>query len=651
MAQRRTDSNRTDFDSLDFWIVRRNLFYPAGLSFTKCVSNVVVGTAYVELLPPGSGTIEAETNEPSCPIISVSNVVAEWAADCNTDQNNSPLVRSGNNGTPAPKPFSIQGIATQNIVCSGVNFGLAIVDDVPSVPCAGPFNPPLEYTYGVSALIHVEYVINKPIWISPAGQKLLNIFSLGVAPVAGTIGAFAKGAVTQLVTNLVGAGTTGVGYLALLGGGPDPVDTNYTVVVTPSPPSVDTSSFGPAAQQLVSAIDQAIGYAQAIVTTENRATGALVAGDSASQQLQTNALPGFQSHLATAQAQLPALYAAWGQELAAQGVDTSTFTLADVQAFQQDVAINGLPTGFSTALSALGFDPSTFPDIQNYLASGNTSLAVSLLQTRLGDVPPLAPADPANASNLQLFAAVLPASRSVQIGNTATAFATIINAGTQVAKRCSIIDTDPLPISFTYQTTNPATNVLTGTINTPVDIQPGAAQSFVIAIAPTDVIAPVYSSFAFYCANSNPAPISAGTDVLLISASNDPVPDIVALAASGDPGFVDIPGANGAGVFVVASVNVGADAPQITATPDSGGATLPIALTVCQTNPSTGACLQTPAATVSTAIGAGATPTFGVFVAGSGNVALDPTNNRVFLRFTDAGGVTRGSTSVAVRTQ
>jgi hypothetical protein len=54
---------------------------------------------------------------------------------------------------------------------------------------------------------------------------------------------------------------------------------------------------------------------------------------------------------------------------------------------------------------------------------------------------------------------------------------------------------------------------------------------------------------------------------------------------------------------------------------------------------------------VTTTIAPGATPTFSVFVTGSGTVAFDPANNRIFVRFEDGSGVTRGSTSVAVRTR
>ena len=52
------------------------------------------------------------------------------------------------------------------------------------------------------------------------------------------------------------------------------------------------------------------------------------------------------------------------------------------------------------------------------------------------------------------------------------------------------------------------------------------------------------------------------------------------------------------------------------------------------------------------------TPTFGIFVTGSGTVPFDPAANQVFVRFkegvtcgTTSGPVTRGVTSVAVRTE
>ena len=57
-----------------------------------------------------------------------------------------------------------------------------------------------------------------------------------------------------------------------------------------------------------------------------------------------------------------------------------------------------------------------------------------------------------------LVATVLPSSRSVEVGNTATAFATIINSGSWAASGCAIVPVTPVPANFVYQTTNPATN-------------------------------------------------------------------------------------------------------------------------------------------------------------------------------------------------
>ena len=74
-----------------------------------------------------------------------------------------------------------------------------------------------------------------------------------------------------------------------------------------------------------------------------------------------------------------------------------------------------------------------------------------------------------------------------------------------------------------------------------------------------------------------------GLNTLLLSASNTPVPDIVALAATtGNDGIVNIPGASGTGVFALATVNVGIG-DTIAASADTGLTGLPVQITLCQT--------------------------------------------------------------------
>jgi hypothetical protein len=249
-----------------------------------------------------------------------------------------------------------------------------------------------------------------------------------------------------------------------------------------------------------------------------------------------------------------------------------------------------------------------------------------------------------------LVAAVLPSSRSVQVGTTATAFAALINAGTETAIACALTLITILPATFTYQTTDPATNQVTGSPNTPVNVGAGATQSFVFALTPSAPIAPTDVQLSFDCANSDPAPINIGLNTLLLSASATPVPDVVALAATlTNDGIVNIPGATGTGAFAVATVNVGVTG-SITASADTGSATLPVNIFLCQTDPATGQCISAIDSGVTTQINANATPTFAIFAQGSGNLPFDPAANRIFVRFS-SGGVTRGSTSVAVRTQ
>jgi hypothetical protein len=250
-----------------------------------------------------------------------------------------------------------------------------------------------------------------------------------------------------------------------------------------------------------------------------------------------------------------------------------------------------------------------------------------------------------------LVSAVLPLSRSVQIGTPATTFATIINAGAVPALGCSIVPAVNLPGNYVYQTTDPATNALTGSPDAPVPIAAGGSQSFVLAFTPTAAFAPLDVGFAFNCNSIGSAVSVTGLNTLLLSASATPVPDIIVESAtpSGD-GILDIPGPTESAAFATATFNFGSSA-AITVTADTGSTTLPLALTLCQTNPGSGQCLATASPSVTTTINSNATPTFAIFATASGAIAFAPATSRIFVRFKDGGGAIRGSTSVAVRTQ
>jgi PKD repeat protein len=252
-----------------------------------------------------------------------------------------------------------------------------------------------------------------------------------------------------------------------------------------------------------------------------------------------------------------------------------------------------------------------------------------------------------------LAAAVLPVSRSVTVGTPATAFVTITNTGAITATSVGIELTaaPALPLTLGFQTTVLATNQATGAPNVPVDILAGQSQTYVIALTPTAPLAPTEVSFNFSGTNTSSARPISGVNTLLLSASTEPTPDIVALVVTFDNnGIVDLPGATGVAAFAVATVNLGAPG-IITASADTGSAGFPVALALCQTDPATGGCLAPATSRVTAGIAAGATPTFGVFVGASSPVPFDPATNRVFVRFTDADGAIRGATSVAVRTR
>src|SRR5262245_8847834 len=260
-------------------------------------------------------------------------------------------------------------------------------------------------------------------------------------------------------------------------------------------------------------------------------------------------------------------------------------------------------------------------------------------------------AQPVVPVTTSLVSAVLPSSRSAQVGRSAMAFATVINAGAGPATGCRIAPMTNIPATFTYHTTHPATNQVIGAPNPPVDIPAGASQSYVFAITPTGSLPPTDVQLSFHCENTNQAPVLTGLNTILLSASETPVPDIVAVAGTVDhDGIVTIPGPSGTGVFVVATANLGASG-TVTVSAHTGHATLPVTILLCETDPRTGQCASALGPGGTTEADAKPTQSLGMCVMANGTVPFEPATSRIFVHFKEPGTVTRGSTSVAVRTR
>ncbi len=249
-----------------------------------------------------------------------------------------------------------------------------------------------------------------------------------------------------------------------------------------------------------------------------------------------------------------------------------------------------------------------------------------------------------------LAASILPSTRSGLVGAKLTAFVSVVNAGATPAYKVRPELSSNVPALFSYHATDPLTNALRGLPNTPMDIGPSRTQTYVITVTPSAPLPPTDLILSFRGTNTLPVAPIIGLNTLLLSASLTPIPDLVALAATiGNNGIVDIPGPTGTGIFSMATVNLGAPG-AITVAADTGPAVLPVIISLCETNPASGACISPIRESVTTLIDSGATPTFAFFVTAFGTVPFDPAVNRVFVRLKDASNVTRGGTSVAPRT-
>jgi subtilisin family serine protease len=300
---------------------------------------------------------------------------------------------------------------------------------------------------------------------------------------------------------------------------------------------------------------------------------------------------------------------------------------------------SGIASGTSITLTAPNSSTgSTFGSWSGCSSTSGTSCTVSMSSSKIVTVT-------YTIEGTQINAAILPYARAISIGETATAFASVINSGNATATDCSIALPDGIPATLSYQTTN-AANALIGNSNTPVDITPGTTQGFVFGITPSQAMTATEIPLVFDCANTAPAPSNPGLNTFILSAAATAPPDLLAIGAtpSGD-GVVQLPSSTGVGFFATAAVNIGS-AGEVTVSADDGGRGLPLNLQVCETTQA-GAWIVC-GNSLTRSIGADQTAYYSVFATGTGQpIAFDPANNRLFLRFA-ANGTTVGATNVAV---
>jgi hypothetical protein len=222
-------------------------------------------------------------------------------------------------------------------------------------------------------------------------------------------------------------------------------------------------------------------------------------------------------------------------------LDTSDNIYLGVQGSISEITLNGTVSTVVTASQIQSPKDAVFDAVGRLYVSDGTANAVYLI------FPQGSP----------LLSAILPGSRSVKVRVPAAVFSTILNLGNAVTNCLPTLPaTAPGGLSVDYQTIDPTTNAVTGVLDQPVAIPAnGGSQTFVLVFnAGAPVFAPTLR-LVYSCQGVSPAPSIVGVNTVDLLFSPTPVPDIIAANATTDPGYVDIPGATGAGAFAVATAN------------------------------------------------------------------------------------------------
>jgi len=244
-----------------------------------------------------------------------------------------------------------------------------------------------------------------------------------------------------------------------------------------------------------------------------------------------------------------------------------------------------------------------------------------------------------------LFSSVLPSSRSIMVDTPFSLFATLI--ATADTSDCRLRLGAP-GTSLSYRLSDPLTNLPSGPENPVFDLVANQPQSFLLELQANSAASAVEMPVLADCRSGASATTLPAINTFVLTASETPTPDVIALAATlNNDGILDLPASGDFGAFSIASINLGAAANMEVRASATGAALNDILL--CETQPATGECLAPPSAVVPTQIDAGATPTFAVFARSESPVTFDPAGNRLIVEIAEAGGEVRGRTSVAIR--
>lgn len=232
-----------------------------------------------------------------------------------------------------------------------------------------------------------------------------------------------------------------------------------------------------------------------------------------------------------------------------------------------------------------------------------------------------------------LRAAVIPGARSVRLGQWATTFVTLVNPAShgRTMTNCRIRAPGKFSGGFHFQTTDPVTNALTGSRDTPVSIPSGQSQSFLVAIQSAHREAMDFD-LVFTCDDVTAA---VATPVTTFRLSTDTIPalDLIHIAAtSSGNGILDlVPGATRA--FAIAVANAGETGRGSIRIHSSAGGD--VAVQLCETDPTTGRCVSDRAQSLNIAMASGQVRTFTVFVTlqPGADLPFDPANRRVGIDF------------------